>query len=212
MGSFCGLCQQSVQGLASHRGLCEHCFADLPWRENPEANDLDPALIEKTVVPWHYRESAQHWILAAKQAQGLLAARLLGTLLAETLVDVYGPGELPELIIPVPLSWRRLLARGHNQAQWIAAPVSRSLGLPLIARGVRRRRHTALQPGLSATARRENLAGAFATKIRFQGQRVAIVDDVLTTGATVETLAACLLEAGADSVHCWAAAAADHER
>ncbi len=209
-GSFCGLCRQTVQGLASQRGLCEYCFADLPWRADPEVSDLNPALIERAVVPWHYRESAQHWILAAKQAQGLLAARLLGTLMAEALADAYGTGERPELVVPVPLSWRRLLVRGHNQAQWIAAPVSRAFALPLVYRGIRRRRHTALQPGLSAAERRENLADAFACGCRFDGLRVAIVDDVLTTGATAESLAACLREAGAASVHCWAAAAADH--
>ncbi len=208
-GSFCTLCRQRIVGRAGERGVCDHCFAELPWRTDPEAHELSGGLIERVVVPWYYAGAAQSWVLAAKREPGLVAGHTLGRLLAEALEDAYGSRrELPARIIPVPLAWQRLLRRGHNQAHWIAAPVARAFALPIDARSVRRRRHTTLQPGQSAAARRRNLADAFASRKRFTGERIAIVDDVLTTGATVEALARCLLEAGAGSVHCWAAAAA----
>ncbi len=111
-----------------------------------------------------------------------------------------------ELVVPVPLHWRRFLGRGYNQAAVIARPVAAELGLPL-AGVLRRRRAVPPQSRLSRAERRRNLRGVFAVRragIRraaaCAGRRVLLVDDVETTGATLRAAAACLRQAGAKSV------------
>ncbi|HEY5646436.1 MAG TPA: hypothetical protein VIS76_10865 [Pseudomonadales bacterium] len=203
LGSLCALCRRSVAGQDARRQLCEICFADLPWLPTPE---IDPpsAAIARQIAPLGYAGPARDWVLASKHDSGLVAARILGTLLAEALIDAYPPGSnRPAHLIPVPLSLRRLLWRGHNQAALIGAPIARALGMTLCRRGARRRRHTSLQPGLDPAARRQNVTHAFRSLRPWHGAEVAIVDDVVTTGATATALAEALLESGAGAVHLW---------
>jgi ComF family protein len=145
-------------------------------------------------------------VLRAKQATGLVEARVLGTLLAEAVMG--SPGPRPDVLIPVPLSRRRLIRRGHNQAVLIAEPVSRLLGIPLSRYGVRRRSHTPILPGLSPEERLRSVAGAFHCASELDGMTVAIIDDVVTTGATAGELAACLAAAGAQDIQLFAATCA----
>lgn len=136
--------------------------------------------------------------------QGLLEARLLGTLLAEAVVVEYRDQALPDVLVPVPLSLRRLAARGHNQALSLANIIGRRLGRPVKRRHVRRVHHGVPQRTLSRKERLNNLTDAFASR-PWQGERVAVIDDVITTGATLEALAGTLLAAGAGEVHGWCA-------
>lgn len=104
-----------------------------------------------------------------------------------------------DALLPVPLHWRRKARRGFNQAEEIAKPLARQLRLPLLGNVVRQR-HTPFQSGLDAVARRRNIRGAFYVR-RVTGVRhVLIVDDVMTTGATVNQLAATLLQHGVPRV------------
>jgi len=112
----------------------------------------------------------------------------------------------PGLLVAPPLSRARLRERGFNQAHELARIVGRSLAIPVRWRGLARRRETAHQPGLGRAARSANLAGAFECRLDLRGTRVAIVDDVITTGATVEALAATLRHAGAREVAVWVVA------
>ncbi len=106
-----------------------------------------------------------------------------------------------DLIVPVPLHWRRRLARGFNQAALLAAAVARRYALP-VAPAVRRRRGTPSQAGLTNAQRRANMAGAFRVRRpeQVRGRRVLLVDDVMTTGATAAACAAALKRAGASHV------------
>jgi len=209
LGTQCVLCRTAVTRRAADRQLCDICFADLPWLVETEITP--PPGIVRQIAPLAYAGPARDWVLDSKHDRGLVAARILGVLLAEALEDAYPHGtERPRYIVPVPLSWRRLVHRGHNQAALIAAPVSRRLGCRLVRRGVRRHRHTPLQPGLDPVARRRNVLGAFASRRRWQGATIAIVDDVVTTGATASALAASLLAAGAGAVHLWSPTLAPH--
>ncbi len=107
----------------------------------------------------------------------------------------------PELIVPVPLSRRRLAERGYNQAWEIARILARRLDAPASPHGVMRVRETAAQASLAdARSRRDNLRGAFAVTQRVAGLHVAVVDDVMTSGATLHTLAHQLKLAGAARV------------
>lgn len=128
-------------------------------------------------------------------------ARPLGELLRAALPREEGF----DAVIPVPLYWRRRLGRGFNQADLLAREISRKTGAPCW-RALRRSRSTSAQAGLSNTARRRNVSGAFRCKraflsaARLRGKKVLLVDDVLTTGSTAAACASALRQAGAARV------------
>jgi ComF family protein len=222
LGSLCVLCLQRLHDHHHRRlQLCEHCLADLPWTTESDSPELK-APITRQIAPLYYQDVAAAWVLKAKHHSGLVEARVLGTLLAAAVKESYSdldpdlspnlsPSLLsnllsnrrPDIIVPVPLSLRRLLARGHNQATLIAKPVSEAMAIPINQGLVKRVRHTSIQPGLDAAHRFNNLRQAFCCTVRLQGEVVAIIDDVVTSGATVTTLGQCLLAAGASEIHVW---------
>ena len=110
-----------------------------------------------------------------------------------------------DLRLPVPLHWRRLLTRGFNQSADLAELLGKQLGLPANPRRplLRRVIATAAQAQASRQVRLHNLRGAFAVRGAVNGQRIALVDDVCTTGATAEAAADALLAAGAAAVYLW---------
>ncbi len=109
-----------------------------------------------------------------------------------------------DLLTPVPLHYRRLAARGYNQAGWLAASLGRAANVKVGQDALRRVKATPSQGGLSARARRRNVAGAFEVRASraalVRGRRVVLVDDVLTTGATLGACARALRAAGAEAV------------
>jgi ComF family protein len=109
------------------------------------------------------------------------------------------PGSAPDLVVPVPLHPHRLRARGFNPALVVARAIARSARAPLAATALARLRDTPSQTGLSAAARRRNVRGALRARRRIP-PRVWIVDDVITTGATLREAARALREAGAETV------------
>ncbi len=131
--------------------------------------------------------------------------RALGLLLAEAL-QRGEPEEDVHALVPVPLHRRRLIERGFNQAFEIARPLAAATGKPLLVRGIHRQVNTQPQSLLAAHERSGNLRSAFRIRGNLKGMTVVIVDDVITTGATVNALAAALREAGASEVHAWALA------
>ncbi|TDV18466.1 ComF family protein [Paraburkholderia caballeronis] len=120
--------------------------------------------------------------------------------LARAATDALDPADPPDLIAPVPLSRRRLIERGYNQAWQIAKPLARALHVRADATLARRIAHTAPQSRLDRETRRRNVAGAFAVTKPVRGLHVAVVDDVMTSGATLEALARTLKTAGARRV------------
>ncbi len=107
-----------------------------------------------------------------------------------------------DVVVPTPLSGLRRRTRGYNQAEALAKPLARELGLPLWSKALERRRHTPTQArSADAEERRRNVAGAFRCREpAIAGQRVLLVDDVTTTGATLEACARALREGGARSI------------
>jgi ComF family protein len=106
----------------------------------------------------------------------------------------------PDLILPIPLHDRRRRQRGYNQSELLARPLGQALGIPVETASLRRTRPTIPQVGLGPDERRENVRGAFAAGPGVAGRRVLLIDDVLTTGATMSAAAEALLAAGAAGV------------
>ncbi len=212
----CALC-----GLPSgRRRFCRGCLADLPWIDHGcprcarplppggsvcACSDLCLAGIERLRAALVYEFPVDSLLLAAKFRRRLDLAAAAGELLASKLAqDRDSP--LPALLLPVPLHPRRQRQRGYNQAAEIAAASARRLGVPLAATACRRQRNTAPQTGLGGAERRRNLAGAFVVAPTVRGRRLAIVDDVVTTGSTVSALACALRAAGAEYVEAYCVA------
>ena len=135
----------------------------------------------------------------------LAAGALAATLLSWSL----DPAEAPQALLPVPLHRGRLRQRGYDQALELARALSAQCGIPLLANRLRRVRRTLPQTELGADARLRNVQGAFALRGRQPWPRhVALVDDVMTTGATLAECAHVLLEAGVARVDVWTVARA----
>ncbi len=144
---------------------------------------------------YRYVAPIDRLVQTLKYAHDLSVARALG----EQLVNLASWPAM-DVIVPVPLHATRLAERGFNQAVELARPLVRSRGLPLWLDAVVRTRNTSPQAGSSWAERRRNVRGVFAACRRFDGLRVLVVDDVMTTGATLDEMARCLKTAGAVEV------------
>jgi len=127
-----------------------------------------------------------------------------GRLLAQAMTERCAGLPRPDAVVPVPLHRARLRRRGFDQAFELAAPLARALQMPLLDRALQRRRTTSAQSLLDATARQRNLRGAFeVTPPQSLPAHVVLVDDVMTTGATLHAAARALLGAGVQRVDAW---------
>ncbi|EOX9657642.1 ComF family protein [Pseudomonas aeruginosa] len=202
------------------RPLCRACAADLPWSRQqcrrcalPLPLPLDgqvcgeclrrPPAYEQAIAPWRYAFPLDSLINRFKHQAAWPLGRLLGELLAEHLRQRYAEGlPRPARLLPVPLAPRRERRRGFNQAQQLAERLAGELDLHCDPHSLRRVLDTPAQQGLDATVRRRNLRHAFALAPAsdVRGLHLALVDDVLTTGATTEHLSRLLRRAGAARV------------
>lgn len=159
-----------------------------------------PPRFDRVSAAAAYRFPVDALIQAYKYGGRLALSRVLGELLArEVAPDV-------DAIVPIPLAERRLAERGFNQALEIARVVAAATGIPLIPDACRKTADTPPQAALPWKERARNVRRAFVCDARFEGERIAVVDDVLTTGATLNELARVLRRAGAGSVRGWVVA------
>ena len=203
--------------------LCTPCTDALPWNEHacracalpvgpgPAGRACAACLTEapeqdRAWAAFTYREPVSRQVVDLKFHGRLAPAHVLGAVMAARLAR--RPEPLPELLIPVPLHASRLRRRGYNQAQELGRELSRRLAIQLLPGAAARRRATGEQTRLEASARRRNVRGAFAVTAQVRGRHIALVDDVMTTGATVAELAAAARQAGARRIEVWAVARA----
>lgn len=208
----CELCSAP----AGAGGICAPCHGELPWIGAACRSCARPQLLpgrcvaclqepspwSRAIAPLAWRFPVDALIGRFKYAGALQLGALLGRLLAARCA-VAPP---VDAIVPVPLHRSRLEERGFNQAQELARPVAAALELPVLTRAAVRLVPASPQAGLTARQRYRNLAGAFCAGECVGGCRIAIVDDVLTTGSTARALAQELLRAGAAEVQVWAVA------
>lgn len=220
-----GCCVQCGAGTLRAADLCVACESDLPWNDRCCAlcalpltrNEQRCGRCQKVLPEFDLAHCAlrYEWPLDAlitrfKFVGDLAAGRVLSALMVAHLSSRWraSPAPRPQLLIPVPLHAQRLRERGFNQALELARPIAQALALSLIVDGLCRQRATPPQTGLNALHRRRNMRGAFAINTDVQGRDVALVDDVVTTAATVRECAKVLKRAGAASVQVWAVARA----
>jgi ComF family protein len=151
-------------------------------------------------APFAYRFPVAGLIHALKYGGRLALARTLGDALAQVV------RRDADAIVPMPLARGRLAERGFNQALEIARAVAARTGIPLLRDAARRMVETPPQAALPWKERARNVRRAFACHADVAGRRIAVVDDVLTTGATLDELAGQLLQTGAASVVGWVVA------
>jgi ComF family protein len=166
-----------------------------------------PPRYEVTHCAYRYGYPIDHLVRALKYRDRLINARILGHLLAESLVATCRT-DWPEALIPVPLAKTRFAERGFNQAIEIAKHVADKMQIPLRADLLERKRATREQAGLDRIGRGKNVRRAFALRAPLNLKHVAVVDDVVTTGSTVNEIARVLRRAGAQRVEVWAVARA----
>ncbi|HSQ69813.1 MAG TPA: ComF family protein [Steroidobacteraceae bacterium] len=206
---LCPACESGLQPLP--QPACRHCALPLgPARTSLVCETCERASppFERCIASFRYSFPVDAMVQDLKYRGRLPLARVLGELLARSVQAQHLRGGLDGLL-PVPLHPLRHADRGFNQSAEIARWCARRLGLPLELSAARRIRPTAPQALLSRTDRRGNLRQAFSVDPRVKGRRLAIVDDVVTSGSTVRELSSVLLAAGAAVVVCCVARTID---
>jgi ComF family protein len=155
---------------------------------------------DRTLALADYRPPLDRLALGLKFRGRLLVAKEFARGLAALAIDRLAPDAWPDLVAPVPLAHERLVERGFNQAWEIAKPLARALNVPADAALLRRTTHTVAQSRLDLDARKRNVGAAFRSMREVRGMHVALVDDVMTSGATLEAAARTLKTAGAREV------------
>lgn len=192
---LCAACEEDLPRLAPPS--CPRCALPSPRGEPCGRCLADPPRYDATVAALQYAFPADALVHSLKFRGELALAPLLGRRLAEAI-----PAPV-DWVVPVPLSRRRLKERGYNQAVEIARHLGRG---QLLVSACERSRDSAPQLDLPFAARRRNVKGCFVARQSFEGAAVAVVDDVMTTGATLDEMARTLKEAGAASVVNWVVA------
>ncbi len=217
----CQLC-----GGRADASLCVECARELPYRlargcprcaaQSPEGQLCGACLAEapafdQTIAAFTYAFPLDRLLQSYKFNENLALAAAFSAALRDAVRRHHTQtgAVLPDRILPLPLARKRLAARGFNQSALLARSVARDLGVAGAPHGLLKVRDTPPQAGLDREARLKNVRGAFNCGESLAGLRIAVVDDVMTTGATLSEAARALKKAGASFVSAWVLARAD---
>jgi ComF family protein len=200
--------------------LCRKCIDDFDLSTGPACNRCAASLpagvlkseqcphcagrrlrFQRAIAAGRYRGAFRDMILKMKRAEGNWVSLAVGRLVWERCQSSLRE-EIPDIVVPVPMHWRRRIVHGTNSAALLAEVLAQRLQKPLANRLLRRRRHTAPQFSLSTRQRRANVRGCFAARPgkMLAGAHVLLVDDIMTSGATCNEAARVLRQAGASRV------------
>jgi ComF family protein len=209
----CQLCGCAIPPLA---GFCADCHDAMQTVDHPcslcglvnqGSGSICPACLhrpprwQRMIAPLVYRDETRDLIRQLKYNQQKPLARAL----VSRVIDHFRHSTV-EMLLPVPMHNDRHLERGFNQAGEIARHFSRELNLPLDSRYLRRDRPTIAQSGLSLVQRRKNLRAAISCAGKTRHRRVALIDDIITSGATMEACCIALQRTGVEYIEVWALA------
>ena len=213
------LCAGCADDLVRNRHACTRCALPLPADAPLCGECLTRAPpFDAAFAPFVYGHPIDLLLTGLKFGRSLAAGRVLSGLWVQTLHAAVMDGRiaaLPEVLIPVPLHADRLRERGYNQALELARALGRDLGVAVVADLLRRERPTPAQTGLDAAARRRSLRGAFGLQPGAKHSppdHCVLVDDVMTTGATLRECARMLRKSGIRRIEAWALARAPRLR
>ncbi len=212
---LCPICKKKA--IESASPACEECrqeirFIEPPFcpgcgGENSGIFDLcafclkeeDGHLWKNAVSLMHFEGLGRQLVHRFKYQSDTALAKTLGNFASERLL---ASGIRPDIIVPVPLHWISHILRGYNQSELLASFISRRTGIP-VSSALRRRKWTRRQANLGRSERRENIIRAFSVKGIgiFEKRSILIIDDVITTGATLRSAAKTLLGAGAGEIN-----------
>jgi ComF family protein len=197
-GAWCAACDAALPYLPETH--CPVCALPTPDGAPCGRCLKKQPLFDRTVAVFAYTFPVDKLVQALKFSEHLHLAPALAGKLAERVAV------LPDCIVPMPLHPARLAQRGHNQSLEIARYVASGLGVPLLPHACQRVRDTPPQSSLKWKERGKNMRKAFRCAGDFSGKHVALVDDVMTSGASLNELALALRRAGAREVSAWTAA------
>jgi ComF family protein len=213
---LCAVCREPVEG----EGLCASCWSKRSFITRPYCERLgipfvydpgpgilsmeaiaDPPAYNRARAAVRFDEISRVLVHALKYGDRLDLAPMMGRWISRAGREVLAEADA---LVPVPLHWRRLWTRRFNQSAMLAAAVSAASGVPMVTDALKRVKATVQQVGLSRSERAANVQGAFRVpeqgKAAVVGRRLIVLDDVLTSGATVEGCARAVLRAGASNV------------
>jgi ComF family protein len=194
-GPLCAACEDDY--FPAERPRCAVCAIALHGPDPVCGRCLaSPPHFHRTTALGDYAPPVDGMVTALKFGARLDLAAFFGGLLARRLA-----GDADARVLAVPLAFERMSERGFNQSLQIARAFARASGRPLAGEVVQRVRHTPPQQSLALDARRRSIRGAFAARGRLDGASLIVVDDVMTSGSTMDELARVLVAAGAMHVH-----------
>jgi ComF family protein len=196
-GLWCEACDASLPYL--NEGHCTICALPTSQGEVCGRCLSHPPIFTHTEVIFGYAFPLDKLIQAMKYGEQLALANAFAKKLAHHIEK----NNLPDFIIPMPLHPARLKERGFNQSLLLAEKVSRELNIKLLPHACQRVRDTPSQSSLKWKERDKNVRGAFSCEVDLTGKRVALVDDVMTTGASLNALAKVIQKAGATHIETW---------
>lgn len=200
-----GLCHHCRTFMRHQLSTCPRCQQQMPTPVLCGGCISRPPHFDKVIAAFRYQPPLVARIHEIKYSHRFELIEAAGICLAR---HINSHGSRAKLVIPVPLHSDRLRERGFDQATELARVVARELQLPSRCRALQRHRPTAPQTTVSPAQRSDNVRSAFRSQQSLAGRHVALVDDVMTTGATCNEAAKCLKQAGANGVEVWVLARA----
>lgn len=213
MGIYCVCCGKYIDSKTTYQ-LCDHCMKRFGWgfikidleREAEHRGRNTP--LDSAIACMKYGIYERTVIFGLKYDGFTFDARIMAKIMADRLINGDDGSDYlrSDIIVPVPIHRSKLKIRGFNQMEKVGEHLSRLTGIPMERSALQRIRETRSQKSVSGDERYVNLSGAFQVpepcKNRIAGKDILLIDDIYTTGATVENCAEALKDAGASSVRC----------